>query len=146
MCRCRKPWTYRERIGRERIGRRDKKDGRGTMKDKTIPTIGALTGFLVAAGLSLATARPLRAENHTSAQTINLNAGQTQIIDHLKKDSKPAIRVIENPYALVIHDETPGQLLLLGAERGHWDVTITRDDNARVTYHVSIAALADRSV
>src|SRR5271165_4117048 len=115
------------------------------MKHKTTPTIGALAGLFLAAGWSLATARPLRAENNPSAQTINLTAGQARLIDHLKKDSKPAIHVIQNPHALVIHDETPGQLLLLGAERGQWDLTITRDDGAQVTYHVSIAAIADRT-
>ena len=57
--------------------------------------------------------------------------------------SKPAIRVIENPNALVIHGETPGQLVLLGAERGEWEITVTRDDGAQVAYHVSVAAIAD---
>ena len=107
--------------------------------------IAVAAGLVFAAVLSLATARPLRAENAVQSQTINLNAGQTQIIDHLKKDSKPAIRVIENPHALVIHGETPGQLVLLGAERGQWEVTVTRDDGAQVAYHVNVAAIADSS-
>ncbi len=115
---------------------------RGTMKHKSLPTIAVAAG-LFAAVLCLATARPLRAENAVQSQTINLNAGQTRIIDHVKKDSKPAIRVIENPHALVIHGETPGQLVLLGAERGQWEVTVTRDDGAQVAYHVDVAAIAD---
>jgi pilus assembly protein CpaC len=115
------------------------------MKDKTILTIGLLARFLLAAGLSLASAGPVQAGNTAEAQSINLNAGQTRIIDHLKQDSKPAIQVIENPHALVIHDETPGQLILLGAERGQWDLTVTRDDGAQVIYHVAVAALADRN-
>ena len=65
------------------------------------------------------------------------------VIDHLKIDSKPSIRVIENPHALVIHGETPGQLVLLGAERGQWEVTVTRDDGAQVAYRVDVAAIAD---
>ena len=66
------------------------------------------------------------------------------IIDHLKIGSRPSIRVIENPNALVIHGETPGQLLLLGAERGEWEVTVTRDDGAQVAYRVDVSAIADQ--
>ena len=102
-------------------------------------------GFIVAAALSIATARPLRADNAVQSQTINLNAGQARVIDHLKLDSKPVIRVIENPNALVVHGETPGQLLLLGAERGQWEVTVTRDDGSQVAYEVDVAAIADRA-
>jgi len=118
---------------------------RDTMKNKSLPTIAVAAGFLFAAVISVATARPLRAENVVQSQTISLNAGQTRIIDHLKIGSKPAIRVIENPHALVIHGETPGQLVLLGAERGQWEVTVIRDDGEQVAYRVDVAAIADRA-
>jgi pilus assembly protein CpaC len=118
---------------------------RDTIKNRRLPTIAAAAGFLLAASISLATAGPLCAENVAQSQTINLNAGQTRIIDHLKIDSRPAIRVIENPHALVIHGETPGQLVLMGAERGQWEVTVTQDDGAQVAYRVNVAAIADRA-
>ena len=111
------------------------------MKHKSIRTTAALAAFLLSAALSLAL--PARAETAVQSQTINLNAGQTRIIDHLKTDSKPAIRVIKNPHALVIHGETPGQLVLLGAENGQWEVTVTRDDGAQIAYLVDVAAIAD---
>jgi hypothetical protein len=117
---------------------------RGKMKHRSLPTT-ALAGFIFAAALSVATVRPLRADNAVQTQTINLHAGQARIIDHLKIDSKPVIRVIENPYALVVHGETPGQLLLLGADRGHWEITVTREDGAQVAYEVAVAAIADRA-
>src|ERR1700690_2721667 len=109
------------------------------MKHRSSPTMAVAAGFIVAAALSIATARPLRADNAVQSQTINLNAGQARVIDHLKLDSKPVIRVIENPNALVVHGETPGQLLLLGAERGQWEVTVTRDDGSQVAYEVNVA-------
>jgi Flp pilus assembly secretin CpaC len=115
------------------------------MKHRSLPTTAVAAGFIVAAALSIATARPLRADNVVQSQTINLNAGQARVIDHLKLDSKPVIRVIENPNALVVHGETPGQLLLLGAERGQWEVTVTRDDGSQVAYEVDVAAIADRA-
>ncbi len=100
-------------------------------------------GLLVAATISLFTAPPSQAADTNPPVTINLNAGQTRIIDHLKIGSRPSIRVIDNPHALVIHDETPGQLVLLGAERGAWEVTVTRDDGAQIAYRVDVAAIAD---
>jgi Flp pilus assembly secretin CpaC len=116
-----------------------------TMKHKNSTTVALAAGFLFAAALSLETVQTLHADDAIQSQTITLDAGQTRVIDHLKKDSKAAIRVIENPHALVIHDETPGQLVLLGADRGQWVVTVTREDGAKVAYHVDVAAIADSS-
>jgi Flp pilus assembly secretin CpaC len=114
-----------------------------TMKSRSLAKMAGVAGFLFAAALSLVTAQPLRADDAIQSETINLNAGQTRVIDHLKIGSKPSIHVIENPHALVIHGETPGQLVLLGAERGVWDVTVTRDDGALVAYRIYVAAIAD---
>jgi Flp pilus assembly secretin CpaC len=114
------------------------------MKNRSVPRIAA-AGIFLAAALNLATAQPLCADDAVQLQTINLDAGQARLIDHLKINSKPAIRVIENPYALVIHGETPGQVLLLGAERGEWEITLTREDGTPVTYRVDVTAIADRA-
>jgi Flp pilus assembly secretin CpaC len=105
--------------------------------------LAVAAGFLVVAMVSLATAPALRAAETIPSQTINLDAGQSRIINHLKVGTSPSIRVINNRYALVIHGETPGQLLLLGAERGKWEVTVTRDDGVRVAYEIDVAAIAD---
>lgn len=113
------------------------------MKNGNLSTFAIAAGFPFAAVLSLVSALPLRAQTAPQWQSINLNAGQTQVIDHVAKDSKPKIRVIDNPHALVVHDETPGQVVLLGAERGQWEVTVTRDDGARIAYRVSVAAIAN---
>lgn len=115
------------------------------MKQTSLTTIAVTARLLFAVALSIATASPVRAENAVPIQTINLDAGQTRVIDHLQKDSKPTIRVIENPHALLIHGETPGQLVLLGAERGQWQITVTRDDGTQVAYRVNVAAIADRT-
>lgn len=115
------------------------------MKNNSPSPIAGVAGFLFAAALALASALPLRAESAQpppQVQSISLNAGQAQVIDHVAKGSKPRIRVIDNPNALIIHDETPGQVLLLGAERGQWEVTITRDDGVQIAYRVSVTAIA----
>jgi len=113
------------------------------MQDRSLSTTAVAAGFLLAAPLALAVALPLHAASAPQLESISLNAGQTQVIDHLAKGSKPTIRVIDNPHALVIHDETPGQVVLLGAERGQWEVTVTRDDGARIAYRVNVAAVSN---
>ena len=117
----------------------------GTMKTNKLSTIAVGAALLLALILSIASALPLRAETVPLSQTVNLDRGQAQLIDHLIKDSKPAIRIIDNPHALIIHDEVPGQLLLLGAEPGQWEVTVTREDGTRVAYQIRVAAIASDS-
>jgi Flp pilus assembly secretin CpaC len=117
----------------------------GTMKTNKLSTIVIAAALLLALVLSIASALPLRAETPPLTQTVNLDRGQAQLIDHLKKDSKPTVRVIDNPHALIIHDEVPGQVLLLGADRGQWEVTVTREDGTQVAYQVHVAALASGS-
>ncbi len=113
------------------------------MKYRSVSVTALAAGFLVGAAVSLATAPPLRADSLVESQSISLNAGQARLINHLKIGSTPSIRVIENPHAMVIHGETPGQLLVLGAERGKWEVTVTRDDGVEVAYLVDVSAIAD---
>ena len=79
------------------------------------------------------------------SETINLNAGQSFTIEHLKPASPPAIQVLENSHAMVVHGENPGHLVLLGAERGRWKITVEREDGAIVAYQVNVAASADSS-
>jgi Flp pilus assembly secretin CpaC len=118
---------------------------RAAIQYRSARTHAISAGLLLAVFVSLATALPLRADQAPTLQTINLDAGQSRVIDHLKVGSKPIIRVIENPYALLVHGETPGQLLLLGAGRGQWDITVTRDDGTRAAYRVNVAAIADHA-
>jgi Flp pilus assembly secretin CpaC len=116
-----------------------------TMKTNKLSTIAVAAALLLALVLSIASALPLRAETPPVSQTLNLDRGQARLIDHLMKGTKPAIRVIDNPLALIIHDEVPGQVLLLGADRGQWEVTVTRDDGTRVAYQVHVAAIVSGS-
>ena len=94
--------------------------------------------------LAMLTAPELHAESAAKSQAaINLTAGQSFTIEHLQKSPAPAIHVIENPHALVIHAQDSGDLVLLGAERGKWVITVTRDDGAIVAYQVNVSAVGD---
>ena len=74
-------------------------------------------------------------------RSIVLNAGETRVIDNLSRTSQPDINVISNSRALVVHSEEPGKLVLLGAERGEWKITVTQADGRKVTYDVTVSAI-----
>jgi Flp pilus assembly secretin CpaC len=79
----------------------------------------------------------------TEQRTLYLNAGETRVINHLMPGSTPALRIIQNPHALLIHDESPGELVILGAERGRWEVTVQLDNGRTVAYQVNVSAVGD---
>ena len=106
-------------------------------------TVDLLPWLLVA--MSLLFARPLRAADTGRQQTITLNAGESQVIDNLNPDSHPTIKVIENSHALVVHNEDPAKLVLLGAERGKWSIAVKQKDGEDVTYLVNVEALRTAS-
>jgi Flp pilus assembly secretin CpaC len=111
---------------------------------KTYRGCGLLPWLLVA--MSLLLARPVRilaAESAPRQEAITLNAGETQVIDNLNPDSKPSIKVITNPHALVVHNEDPAKLVLLGAEEGKWAISAKLADGSDVVYNVSVHAIRD---
>ncbi len=73
---------------------------------------------------------------------LTITAGETYTVDNLAPGSVPAIKVIENPHALVIHSEMPGKLILLGAERGRWIVVVTRANGHQAAYDVIVNSVA----
>ena len=73
---------------------------------------------------------------------LTITAGETYTVDNLALGSRPAVQVIENPHALVIHSEMPGKLILLGAERGRWIVVVTRADGHQAAYNVIVTSVA----
>ncbi len=95
--------------------------------------LAGLFGWLMlAAGLSAA----------DDAVPVSLNAGETYVIKNLSKSATPGIKVLDNPHALVIHTDAPGEMVLLGAEAGEWQITTTNNDGSPVTYDVEVHAAA----
>jgi Flp pilus assembly secretin CpaC len=101
--------------------------------------IAATASLLIAVGAAAARADSAKSEHTVS---LSLQAGETYVISDLNPSSTPAVKVIENPHALVLHAEEPGKLVLLGAESGHWAVSVTRSDGEAVTYNVQITSVA----
>lgn len=75
-------------------------------------------------------------------QRVKLSAGEQYLITGLSPEATPEVRVIKNGQALMVHGEKPGELLLLGVERGEWQITVERQDGERVRYDVVVDALA----
>ena len=73
--------------------------------------------------------------------SVSLNAGDTYVIKNLGEDSTPAVHVVKNPNALIVHSGAPGQLVLLGADNGEWTIDVTNADGAPLTYKVDIHSI-----
>ncbi|MDO8431817.1 MAG: pilus assembly protein N-terminal domain-containing protein [Candidatus Binatus sp.] len=100
--------------------------------------------WLVAAA-TLLTLRPglLRAaESELVTKSVTMTAGESYVIDKVSPDATPGIKVVKNPHALVIHSEMPGKIMLVGAEAGEWNLSVTMADGQPVTYHITVNKIA----
>src|SRR5579864_715782 len=75
--------------------------------------------------------------------SVTLNAGETYVIKGLSRGDTPAVRVRENPNALVVRSEVPGQLALRAASAGAWAIDVKDDAGESVTYKVVVKAPAN---
>jgi pilus assembly protein CpaC len=80
-----------------------------------------------------------------TSEAISLNAGETRVIKNLNPDSVPGVIVVSNPHAMLLHNEVPGQLVILGAEEGKWNISVKLKDGQPVTYAVTVHSIKDWS-
>ena len=107
------------------------------------PTRGCgLLPWLVAA-FSMLMLRPglLYADDGTT-MALALNAGESYVINNVSPGETPAVNVIANPHALVVHNEEPGKVVLLGAEAGEWTIAVKTTDGSTVKYDVTVKSVA----
>ncbi len=98
------------------------------------------------AAMSLLLLRPgavLAADSPEQQMSLTLNAGESYVIDNVSPGATPSVSVIDNPHALVVHDEEPGKVVLLGAEAGHWDIKVKLASGTVADYDVQVKALAN---
>ena len=74
---------------------------------------------------------------------LSLNAGETYVINNVSPGATPQVKVITNPNALVIHNEEPGKVTLLGAAAGEWTVGVKLADGTAVDYDVTVSAVGN---
>jgi Flp pilus assembly secretin CpaC len=100
----------------------------------------------LAAAISLLLFRPgmvFAAGSEGSQLSVSLNAGETYVINNVSPGATPGVKVVTNPHALVVHNEEPGKVVLLGAEKGKWAITVKDANGKDVTYNVTVAAAAN---
>src|SRR5229473_3456620 len=101
-----------------------------------------LLSWLVAA-ITILVLRPglLLADDGTT-MALALNAGESYVINNVSPGEAPAVNVITNPHALVVHNEEPGKVVLLGAEAGEWTVAVKTTDGEQINYDVTVKSIA----
>jgi pilus assembly protein CpaC len=85
----------------------------------------------------------LFAADSPTIMTLDLNAGESYVINNVGLGEAPAVKVITNPHALVVHNEEPGKVVLLGAEAGEWTVSVKTADGGTINYDVTVKAVAN---
>ena len=102
-----------------------------------------LLPWLVAAISMLALQPGLLFAGDETTMALALNAGESYVINNVSPGAAPAVNVIANPHALVVHNEEPGKVVLLGAEAGEWTVSVKTADGNTVKYDVTVKSVAN---
>jgi pilus assembly protein CpaC len=102
-----------------------------------------LLPWLVAAISMLALQPGLLLAGDGTTMALALNAGESYVINNVSPGEAPAVNVITNPHALVVHNEEPGKVVLLGAETGEWTVSVKTADGNTVKYDVTVRSVAN---
>jgi pilus assembly protein CpaC len=101
--------------------------------------------WLVAA-VSMLALRPgmlCAADSGVTEMSLNLNAGESYVINNVSPGATPAVNVITNPHALVVHNEEPGKVVLMGAESGEWTVAVKTAAGDTVKYDVNVKSVSN---
>src|ERR1700733_8113038 len=97
------------------------------MKIKAKNSRAHLGSLLVGAGLlTLWAGLALASRGDDSAQqvAVTLSAGETYVIRDLTTNAAPSVHVVNNPKALVVNREKPGELELVGTAAGKWKIDV----------------------
>jgi hypothetical protein len=114
----------------------------------------ALVAVLMAVtGLLLLSGRPVRAQEWTKQDKpqkqakrriipVTINNGETYVVNDVSESAKVGIKAVANPNALIVRSDAPGQIVLYGADTGSFNLNVTLASGEKVTYKVSVKALA----
>jgi pilus assembly protein CpaC len=104
-----------------------------------------LLPWLVAA-VSVLMFRPgavFAADSAATEMSLALNAGESYVISNVSPGETPGVKVITNPHALVVHNEEPGKVVLLGAEAGEWKISVKTNAGEKVDYDVTVKSVSN---
>jgi hypothetical protein len=108
-----------------------------------VRTLAAMLGGLVASSAfaDSAKAAPAKATAKRRLIPLAINKGQNYTISGVKDEPAPVIKVVHNPNALVLQT-APGRIEMVGADAGTWRIKTTLATGEKVTYVVTVKALA----
>ena len=102
-----------------------------------------LIGWTLAASL-LAMQAPLANAAETPAgSAVSINRGETYIIKGASPDSRPEVKSIDNPNALIVSVQPDGSVMVLGADAGVEEVRVKMADGHVDVYTVTVTSSTD---
>src|SRR5579863_2341172 len=107
---------------------------------------GLLPWLVAAVGVLIFRPGILLADSAPTEMSLALNAGESYIISNVSPGETPAVKVITNPHALVVHNEEPGKIVLLGAEAGEWKISVKTGAGEKIDYDVTVKSSANASI
>jgi len=86
------------------------------------------------------------ADTNPTEMALTLNAGESYVINNVAPGEAPAVNVITNPHALIVHNEEPGKVTLLGTEAGEWTIQVKTADGNTLKYDVTVNSIANKDI
>ena len=108
---------------------------------------GLLPWLVAAIGMLMLQPGMLQAaDTEPTVMSLSLNAGESYVINNVSPGEVPAVNVITNPHALIVHNEEPGKVTLLGTEAGEWTVQVKTTDGNSIKYDVTVKSSANADI
>jgi Flp pilus assembly secretin CpaC len=104
---------------------------------------GILAWLIAALGMMIVRPALVVAAASPTVMAVTLNAGEQYIIENVSTTDTAAVKVVSNPQAMVVHNETPGKIVVLGAQEGEWKIEVKTSAGEPVTYDVTVKSAAN---
>src|SRR5208282_5853125 len=99
-----------------------------------------LIGWTLAASLLAMQAPLVNAAEAPTGSAVSINRGETYIIKGASPDSRPEVKSIDNPNALIVNVQPDGSVLVLGADPGVEEVRVKMADGHVDVYTVTVTS------
>lgn len=109
---------------------------------KTKGYTGLICTLLGGLGLLMLTADLTAASDGTDSGRqipVTLSTGEEYVIKDLNAGTTPAFHVIDNPNALIVNSQKPGEMALVGEAAGKWKIDVETASGEKVSYKVEVA-------
>ncbi len=108
---------------------------------KAISSRGFVYSLLGGMGLLMLSAGLTSGSDGRDAErqiAVTLNPGETYVIKDLSAGATPAVHVMDNPNALIVNSERPGELALSGTAAGKWKIDVETAAGEKVIYKINV--------